>query len=177
MRLAFLLLVACGSKDAKVPAIETLDRTCTIDDDCVLAADVCCTACSDGDGAPVSRAAWDKTQAARAARCAKQRCPDINCATPPACREEAFAVCKAGRCERELRATAACADTACATAADCTLHAFRDCCDHCGGEPMSKTAAARKRGEAVAACGAKVCPAIDCPVPRVDCVRGQCVLP
>jgi hypothetical protein len=107
--LLVLALVACGSKDAKVPAIDTIDRACKVDADCVLAVDVCCTGCGDHVGAPVNRLAWDK---APRRDCTKQQCPDFNCAKTADCHDEHAAICKAGICERETKPTAACADLA-----------------------------------------------------------------
>jgi hypothetical protein len=175
VRLLFLLaLAACGSKDVKAPAVDTIDRSCTADADCMLAVDVCCTGCGGDVGEPVNRLAWAK---APRRDCTEEKCPDFNCQKPPDCQDEHAAICRAGTCERETKPSAACADLACETAADCTLDTFRDCCDQCGGPPISKLAAERKRNADAAGCAAKTvqCPSLDCKMIVPDCVDKKCV--
>ena len=108
MKILIVLLVACSTKQAAPPSLESFDRSCKVDADCMLVTGSCCSGCGDEIGAPVNGQAWMKARDARLARCDEVECPTLNCATPPDCREESVAVCQAGTCSRVMRKTAAC---------------------------------------------------------------------
>jgi hypothetical protein len=179
------VLGACDKKP-KLPAIDSLDRSCKVDTDCALAVATCCTGCRGAIGEPVNAKAWETTLDAREAHCKGQKCPDLHCAKLPDCRDEAIAICRKGICDREMRANAACTKLGvkpseyCESKDDCRLQSFHDdCCDHCGGTPMNKAAAHKARSELEKKCGTtdRQCPAIDCPAPPIDCVEHKCVVP
>ncbi|HLL23931.1 MAG TPA: hypothetical protein VK427_17455, partial [Kofleriaceae bacterium] len=178
-----IALVACGGRSTKPPAI---DVSCTTDIDCILTDDDCCTGCGGTATNAVNAKAWlEIGLPAKQKRCADTRCPYVNCARPPDCREEGRAVCKQARCELEIVPTTACAtlgttpDLACDTASDCVVQTFgADCCEHCGGEAMSRDGALRARDARAKQCANRKveCPRVDCPKTiELACIEHRCV--
>jgi hypothetical protein len=108
-----LALVACNGKPSggTAPSLASIDRSCANNGDCQIAGilDCCDTSCGERFGDAVNTRAWSKAMEARARRCEGTECPNVMCQPLPACRDEGHAVCRAGRCEVELRPNAACA--------------------------------------------------------------------
>jgi hypothetical protein len=178
--LIVIALAACEGKQAvtptMAPTMDSIDRRCKVDADCMLVVDACCLGCGDDLGEPVNGSAWMKTLDARRAHC-NGMCPDYKCAKPPDCREVGVAVCQSGTCGRVMKKTAACDDLACETRDDCVLYSrMSDCCHHCGGKALSRAGAARADAEIEKTCATKLvkCPPIDCPALPIDCVNKQC---
>jgi hypothetical protein len=180
-------LVACEKGDPKGPAGGgAMDRSCKVDGDCAMSGplDCCDTACGRNFGSPVNVKALAAASKARDKRCKGEEC-HVMCPKLPDCREEARAVCKAGTCEEAREPNEACkkagatVENYCETKDDCRLMSMgEDCCDRCGGTPMNREAAGKARAALEKKCGGpnRNCPAIDCPVPTVDCVSNTCVL-
>ena len=174
-----VLLAACPNKPSSPPpSIDKLDRSCKVDADCTLTGDPSCcgTSCGRETGTAVNLKAWSRISDRMREHCKGEECA-VMCQKLPDCRDEAFAVCKAGTCEKQLRKTEACADS-CATKADCVLVTRGDdCCDHCGGKAMTVAAAAKEKARVDELCATKLvqCPQIDCPAQSVDCVEEKCV--
>lgn len=79
------------------------ETACKEDSDCVIYREACCADCSSysGDHPPytvLNQRASAARQRAMRSRCAEEACPVLNCVSPPACRNVATAVCKAGQC-------------------------------------------------------------------------------
>ena len=178
MRLLLLVtLVACATKPKPPPPIEEIDRSCKVDTDCTLTGDPSCcgTSCGRETGAAVNAKAWYATSEQRRAHCKGEEC-HVMCTKLPDCRDEAIAVCTAGRCEKQVRKTVAC--ETCQTKADCELVTRGDdCCDRCEGRAMTKAAAAIEKARVDELCATKIvqCPHVDCPAHGIDCVAGKCV--
>lgn len=176
-----VLLAACGGKQ-EAPPIGSIDRSCKLDADCTLTGDPSCcgTSCGRETGSAVNVRAWSKVSAQMRAHCKGEQCA-VMCPKLPDCRDEAFAVCKAGTCEKELRKTEACAvdpKLACTSKADCVLVTRGDdCCDRCDGTAMTVAAAAAENARIDELCATKIvkCPHVDCPAMGADCVDGKCV--
>ena len=182
--LVLVMLIACGKKASEPPKLAEIDRSCAQDLDCTLTGNPdCCTLCGSPVGESVNAKAWFKANAGRDDRCKDVKCPQAMCEKGPTCHYDAKPVCRANRCDIDYVANAACAelkrspDVACTNSNDCVMYSFRDCCDHCGGTPMNKQVAERKRALEEKSCTSHNCPPIDCPAQMPSCVDNQCVVP